>query len=353
MPRDPDAVTVLVDGTEFEAWNEIAITTAIDQYSTIAMAAPFEADRIDFRETFRPFSFRDFDVLIGGEKEVTGTLLDAIPQVGPESSSVQVTAYAKPGLLHDVSMPSSALPLEWKKVGLRVITAAILSPFGLDGPVFEQGAVEGTRFDKPSMEPDGKPQDFLVGLAKQRGLVINDTRDGALRYWKSVGTESPVVHFEAGKEPLVKIDAAFNARAFFSELTGFAKGSSGKPSGGKYRVPNPLATGGLRPHSFQLDDTDAADVPAAVRAKAGRMLGECASYTVSDLPTWRDPSGALWRPNTTIKITAPNAMIYQPYEFLIRQVTLGCTHEKKWAELNVVLPGAYSGEFPDSLPGSQ
>lgn len=353
MANDPDAVSVLIDGTEFQLWSEITIERAIDQYSTISLTSPFEPDRLDFREALRPFSFHPFNTLIGGTKLFTGTLLDPVPEVDPVSTTVSVTAYAKPAVLHDCSFPSTSLknqPLEFKKVGLRAITTTLIAPFGLEGPVFEAGAVEGTRYEKPALEPDATIQDFLVDLAKQRGMVVNDTTDGALRYWKSIDPGNPVAHFEAGKEPLIKVAPSFNARSYFSELTGFADGKRGKAKNAPSRLPNPHLTGVVRPHCFKLDETESGDVPAAVKAKAGRMFGEVASYTVSEIPTWRDPSGALWQPNTTIKITAPNAMIYRPYEFLIRSVALHRTRDKLWSELNVVLPGSYSGALPDSLP---
>ena len=80
------------------------------------------------------------------------------------------------------------------------------------------------------------------------------------------------------------------------------------------------------------------------------MFAEMASYTLSALPTWRDPQGDLWEPNTTIVVAAPEAMIYTPTEFLIRRVTLSATPEERKASLDLVLPGAFSGSAPKALP---
>ena len=66
--------------------------------------------------------------------------------------------------------------------------------------------------------------------------------------------------------------------------------------------------------------------------------------------TWRDPAGNLWAPNTTVTLTAPDAMIYDKYEFIIRSVTFETDRATETATLNLVLTGSFSGEIPDSLP---
>lgn len=80
------------------------------------------------------------------------------------------------------------------------------------------------------------------------------------------------------------------------------------------------------------------------------MFGNMVSYVVEGIPTWRDPKGNLWRPNTTITLKAPEAMIYRETEFLIRNVTLRQDAQSKTATLGLVLPGAFSGETPSRLP---
>jgi prophage tail gpP-like protein len=348
--REPDEVSVVIAGAEFRFWTSATIMTAIDQFSTVRLVAPFEAERYEFRETFRPFTFKTFDTLIGGDKAFTGILVDVMPSVEPDSSTVEVTAYAKPAALVDCTMPGASVPLEFKGVGLRAITAAVLSPFGLEGPVFECGAAEGTRFKKEALEVDEKIHSFLVKLAQQRGLIINDTTAGALRYWRSVSTGTPVAHFKIGEQPLVKIAASFSPQEFYSEITGFSEGKRGKPDGGRYRVPNPWLADIVRPCSFKLADTDPGDLPAATKAKAGRMFGAMAGFVLQDIPTWRDPQGDLWRHNTTVTVTAPKVMIYRPTEMLVRGVELSVEKEKRTAALELVLPGSFSGEIPERLP---
>jgi prophage tail gpP-like protein len=80
------------------------------------------------------------------------------------------------------------------------------------------------------------------------------------------------------------------------------------------------------------------------------MIASVVTYTVEDLPTWRDPSGALWRVNTTVTLLAPEAMVYRETELLIRAVAFKQTAEIETATLTLVLPGTFGGQLPTSLP---
>jgi prophage tail gpP-like protein len=205
---------------------------------------------------------------------------------------------------------------------------------------------QGAAFARVALDPEQKIQDFLAELAKLRNLVIADTPGGDLWFRKSVSTGSPVAKLKG--QPLVSVKAQFNPQDYFSEITGIAKATR-KKKGGKYTVKNDHISGVLRPFTFKPDDLERADIPGAARSKFGRMFGNMVSYTAT-LPTWRDPDGVLFEPNTTIKITAPDAMIYRETEFLIREVTLKQTADSKTAELGLSLPGAFSGEAPSVFP---
>ena len=119
--------------------------------------------------------------------------------------------------------------------------------------------------------------------------------------------------------------------------------------GSKHTVKNDRLKGVLRPFNFEAPDTTSGDIKLAVQAKTGRMFGNLATYTI-EVDTWRDPQGERWKPNTTITLTAPGAMVYNEYEFIIRTVEFNRDSKTKTAALNVVIPGAFSGEIPETLP---
>jgi len=347
VARGPDEISVVIGDNEWRFWSKLTVNLALDAYSTVSLTSPFDPTSAEHRETFRPFTFKPMQVLVGGKPLFTGTMVDVFPTVGEESRTVEVGGYALPGVLADCSAPGSTVPHEWKGVGLRAIAAALLAPFSLELGAFDEGVV----FDKVKLEPGNAIQGFLVELAKQRGLVVNNTSLGAVRFWQSIIQGNPVARLEEGERPLTRITPAFSPQQFFSELTGFTAAKKGV-KGDKYRAPNPWLASVVRPFSFQLEDTPPGGGPAATRAKLGRMFADMAAFTVDNLPTWRDPQGELWTPNTLVNLLAPGAMVYTESELLIRGVTLDATSEARTAALGLVLPGSFSGAAPTVLPWS-
>ena len=136
---------------------------------------------------------------------------------------------------------------------------------------------------------------------------------------------------------------------YYSEITGIEPVVVGL-RGGQVTVRNPRLRGIVRPLAFEVSDTVNADIEAACNAKAGRMFASVVNYSCN-VATWRDPSGNIWKPNTTVTIDAPGAMIYGEYEFLVRAVTLSRTSDGgEVATLALTIPGAFNSEIPEALP---
>lgn len=271
---------------------------------------------------------------------------------------MRVAAYSKPGVLCDCTAPGNfavqtatgvatgSFPHSFKKLSLDAITAQLCAPFGIAYKFVDS---PGAPFDKVEIKFDENIHSFLVELAKQRGLLIANERDGTMVFVKSRTGGVPVVAFAEGKPPLTSIAASFSAQDYYSHITGFVPAKKRK-HGSTYTVVNPLAIGAFRPHACKFDDIEKADAPTATMAKLGRMFANSVAYTIDDLPTWRDPKGRLWEPNTLLTVRAPSAMIYAESTLLIRGVKLRQSHAKLSASLDLVLPEAFSGEFPKKLP---
>jgi prophage tail gpP-like protein len=199
------------------------------------------------------------------------------------------------------------------------------------------------------LDHDQKLDDFLVELAKQRGVVRTSNARGQLVLWKPVQTGKPVARLIEGQAGLGAVHPTINPQEYYSEITGFTTTKRGNP-GAKYTERNQRLSGAtLRALSFKLEDVEKGDAPAAVRAKLGRMFANAVSYVI-ELPSWRSPSGELWQPNTTITLQAPRAMVYQETEFFVRDVYLKQNADEQTASIGVVLPGAFSGEAPPFMP---
>lgn len=352
---DRDDVGLTIDGNNWDYWNEMEIHLSLDSHASVGFSAPFEADRKLFRDTFQPFSFKPLTVTVGGETLFTGTMVDVAPSITPERRDIAVSAYSKAAVLADCDMPAGSVPFESNGLSLRQIAERLAAPFGVsvvmgaaDGSPFKRVNTKSKKIDGKA-DQDQKVQDFLVEIAKQRGLVLSSTKDGELLFWKSIEPGNPVARLEQGYPPMMGIAITLNAQAMFNELTGFVGTKRGQP-GAKYTQRVALISGGaLRSHSFRLDATERGDAVAAVAAKTGRMIGNALTVVVH-VPTWRRPDGKLWEPNTTIVVRADDAMIYTDTEFLIRDVFLKSSAGELTASLGLVLPGSFSGKVPERFP---
>lgn len=351
---DPSEVSLEVGGVSFRHWSSFELRQSIDSYSSVAFVAPFERDQKEMRDLFKPFAFQPVEVRIGGVVVFTGVVVNVEPSVEPVASSVTVSAYAGPAVLEDCTAPASLYPLEFRKMKLRSIAEALCAPFGLSVTVRgEQGAA----FKKVAIDAEQKVHQFLVDLASQRGLVLSDTTDGNLWIGPSEPAGAPVARFggEGGFmtaappiQPATKITPRFNARAYYSEITGIGKAKR-KNTGSKYTAKNQRLDI-VRPFAFTTDDVEKGELPRTVDMKLGRMFGSMVSYVMGPIPTWHTADGALFQPNTTIMVAAPEAMVYNETEFLIRTVVLRQEAGQQMATFDLVLPGAFSGEVPERLP---
>ena len=342
----PDEVAILINGQRFRYWTEVRVVRSIDSMDALTVTAPFEPDEQVFRDAFTPFAYNPVGVTVGGSPLFTGTMINIDPSVKNDGRTVAAACYSVPGVISDCTAPASAYPLEWDAAGLQTIAEALAAPFGVP-VVFE--ADGGAVFERVSLKPGQKILPFLVKLAQQRGLLISSTEGGGLLFTAAIEPGNPVARLVQGEAPLTAVIPVFNPQDYYSEITGVEPVVVGL-QGSQVTVKNPRLAGVVRPFAFETPDTINADVQSACDAKIGRMFANTVNYTC-ELATWRDSSGNVWAPNTTVTLDAPGAMVYSEYEFLIRAVTLSRTSDGgESATLSLTVPGAFSSAPPERLP---
>jgi prophage tail gpP-like protein len=334
-----NVVSVLLDGETLRFWSRVTITRALDSIDTVELEAPFDSNDPTHRRLFVPFSYKSFNVAINDQTFFTGTMVPVVPRLTPTASEIAVGAYSLPGVLSETTAPVDSLPLEFKGQNLHEIAAALLAPFDLS---VQAQVTPGPVFDKVRLSGEQKILPFLAGLAKQRNQVISSTPTGDLLFWRAfeLGSE-PVATIRQGESPFIGITSTFNPRQFYSEITGLKSVRPRSKRKTTFTVINKLIPNIFRPYIFNVPDTKDTDLEDAVIAKAGRMYANAISYTV-EIATWRDPQGDLWAPNTIIQLVAPGAMIYRPYEFIVRAVVFNKDKEKETAALDVMVPGSFA-----------
>ena len=341
-------VTILINGKKFDYWDQVVINRVIDSIDSIALSAPLEVEAPGFKESFKPLAFNDITVMLGDSPLFTGTMVNVQPSLTSNSKRVTATGYSKPGVLNDCTPPAATTTLnalEFSGQGLIEISKAICDPFGI-ATKFE--VEQGSIFEQVACTPVENVLDFLSKLTKQRNIIMSSNESGELLFLQETKNYNPVAVLREGEPPLESISVNFNPQSYYSDITGIEPTIIGFLEGQKYTVKN-TNLDKIRPMSFMVNDTNAGDLKSAVEARAGRMYANTVKYDVT-LPTWRDSNNELWKPNTIIKVIAPDVMIYKEYDFLIRSVEFTKTAESEVSRLSLVLPGSYSGRIPEELP---
>lgn len=339
----PNEVSIFIRGKRFRYWSSVRIVRNLDTFDTVELVAPFEPDAPGFRESFRPFMFDPIEVNVGGAPLFTGTMVDVRPVTGQDGRTLTVSGYSLPGVLNDCNAPDD-MPLEFNGQGLRDIATTMAKPFGV-GVQFDDD--QGSTFDRVAAGLSTKVLAFLQTLAMQRNLIISSTPRGKLLFQRSITDSFVVADFTQGT-PLTAIVPAFSPQEYYSHIAAV------QPdvlflAGTKYSTFNPHSTGVLRPFSFQVPDTTAGDMESIVSNKFARMFANVASYSI-EVPTWRDPQGDLWKPNTNVFIESPSAMIWSKFLFTIRSVDFASDKTNFSANMNLIIHGTLAGKVPQGLP---
>lgn len=349
-PRPPptaqgDLVTIMIGDRVFAAWERVTVIRSMDVFSTFVFESVWEPDDPEHRHAFRPFQYQGVAVFDGPDVLLTGTMIDATPTVTSNSSTITAAGYATPGVLNDCTAPLSALPLESEKRTLAAIARDLLDIFGLRLVMPDPGPI----FDRESIKPEQRVLDYLETLATQRRMIITDTVEGYCKIYTETPSP-PVAQLSVGD--WLSVEPAFSGQEYYSSITGRSPTAvldAEADAGAAFTAPNPKLQGQRRPFTFTAEDTDGGTLPAAVRAKLGRMHGNTVEYNVR-VAGWRTEAGKMWAPGDYVTLHAPSAMIYSPYTFLIREVRYDMDATSKIATLSLVLPGAFSGAVPEVMP---
>ena len=202
---------------------------------------------------------------------------------------------------------------------------------------------------------------FLAGLASERNLIISNDPDGELVFYQeSEVPGSAAVAFEnsdlsnlsavleEGQQPLLDVSPSFREQEYYSHVTALQPYLIGLREW-KESKKNDRLSKVTRPYTFMARTSNRAEVKAAVDTKMGRMFANAVEYTI-ELNTWRSSDGNLWKVGDFIKLTAPDAMIFSAYTFLIRGVNFIRTSTATKAVISLVIPGSFSGKVPESMP---
>ena len=342
--QSADETAVIIDGRRVEQfWGE-KVMLAIDTVGNgFSFSAPFYPDTKQYRDIFRPFSYHECRVYIGGKLQINGRIEKVTPAVASDSVSVTVQGRSRTAAIVDCCF-TSAETKEFAGADLQEIATAVCAPFGFSVE-FPDGA--GAKFSRAGVRsPATRKFEFLQRLARQRGLLMSQTPEGNLLFRKPNVTGKPVAELHEGSQGLMMSGASFDGSKRFSDYEVYGQEPGRNDN---YAAVNDPSIKVFRPRGINANDTNQGNIETAARWALSSDIANSISISVG-YEGWLRPDGELWQENELILLYAPSIMIYKPMPMLIKSVSFSSRKDSKTTELGLCLPAAYTGEIPEVFP---
>lgn len=344
-PDNQDDVTLLINGKEFRFFSSIEFFSRFDSFDSCVVTAPFEPDNLEFRKTFIPFSYANIDLFIGGDLIFSGTQMGLTPVVSPNSKVVILEAYARCAVTNDSSLPVSSYPIELRGLKLDRIASELCRPFPFN---VKSNVDVGATFQSASIKQPDKIYAFLTELGKQRDLIISNDAQGDLLITRAVDGDS-VAQLKDNQSPVTLVTPQHDNQNYFSDYTAIIPIMLDGLPVATYTAKNKRLQNVLRVENYEANDAFNGEEEQIAKSRRARGLANSIAYTV-DLATIRDPSGALYKPNTYVNLLAPTAMVYRDTKLFIRSVTINMDGNSKTCQLDLVLPESFNGNDVEVFP---
>ncbi len=340
-----DEIIIRLDGKLFKGWTTANIQRNINTVAdAFTFTLPYDYKDEQLRELTKSYSYKKCDLFIGGELYISAQTIKW--STGGRIGSVVKTIEARTKAGHTVECMAQKKAVEYKNQTLSQIATDILSSYGDDlKPQFFDG--DSDKFTKVRKEVTDTDFGFLSGLASQKGFMITSSDDGNLAFIRAAVEGKPVFRFIEGVTPIEHISVSSDGTKRFSSMQAVTE-SAGKSGVNSTLTDNTIPV--YRPLVFSADDLEGGNLETSLKWRKSKALAD--SYKVSVTITgWRNENNKLWRENMKGTIKAPSVDIFTESDYIISSVRLTKNESGgNISQLQMVIPQAYSLEFPDSFP---
>lgn len=336
-------ISIRLDGRVFKGWTASRISRNIANIADgFTFSLPFDPQNADLVDAVRPYGYQKADLFIGPDPYIAAQCIKWSP--GGQQNQTMMTIDARTRAGHTIECMAQNRSYETQNATLLTISTQILEPYGLR-PVFLSGnSDEFTKVRKEITETDFS---FLTRIAQQKGFMITSSDDGGIAFLRAnIGTR-PVARLIEGESPLENITAVYDGTKRFSSFT--AVSESPGVSGNVYTLDDESVSI-YRPFVYSADELEAGNLEGSVRWRRSKSLADSTALRAI-VTGWRNQDGNLWRENQVVIVRAPSVYIFSETEYIIKGVEL--TKDEQGGDvitLSLVLPQAYTLDFPESFP---
>jgi prophage tail gpP-like protein len=327
---------LFVGDTIHAGWTSVSVNRSIEQ---VANDFSLEiTERWPGEETKRPIRPGDKCTLkLDGETVIAGYVDDIDIQYDAGSHTFGVRGRDATGDLVDCAAIHKSG--QWKNATLERIARDLCAPFGVK--VIVETPV-GKPFASFALEEGESAFDAIDRAARERAvLLMADGRGGLLITHAS--KQATGIRLEEGRNILsASVAASWKDRYSVITVKAQERGSDGfagaQAAGPSARVTDTMISR-YRP-LIVLPDSHGSGVSLSTRAAWERAVRIGRSIRVEvTVQGWRDPDGALWRPNTRVTVKSP--LLYLDATLLVSAVTYTLDASGTRATLSLAAPSAF------------
>lgn len=335
----PNEIAIRVNGEVFRNIEAITLTknldTIADSFAFTGAYDPEHEDAIFFEPPFKKC-----EIFIGGNLFLTGTTEKWNPSYTDTSTKITIEGRSISGVLIDCTSPIKTLT--YKNQSLQSIITSEFQPFGLKAE-FQTGA--DINIAEAKKDPTSKVFDFIKDIIKDNQLIMSSLPNGAVIFTRANLNTDTVFDFEQGLRPLLSLSASYDWVNRYSEYTATCQGP-GNADDSYTTIDESIDF--YRPILFSSDTKTKGELEDAANWEKTRAL--TTTEIQISVVGWRDANNNLWTENTLVSLFAPKVFIFNRSNFLIKNVVLQKDENGERAQLTLVLPEAFTGEFPRKLP---
>jgi prophage tail gpP-like protein len=335
---DKGDATFVVGGQEILIQNDLSIARSIiNGCYAYSCSMPWQLEDERLAEVLRPYSYAPSELYLGGQKRGSGVIYE----VGTQNTKTggrtkNVTCYSPTADLVD---STAKPPYQFENMKFSQIIERVVRPFGIS---VRYKSSKDKKFKRVTIDKGQRIFDFLIGLARQIGVLLKTNEMGELEI-ADVATGDPVSFLSEADDLVQGWQGRWDGRQRFKSYTAVVTTPRRKPV-----ISNSVDQGVPlnRQLRFNANETDNTTIGDAAAWKKAKVLAESMriSLTVHD---WYDKNGKMWDENTLVRIESPTLYVPNGYTFLLEGVEMSRKNGGRTSKLDFVPPSLYNGEVED------
>ncbi len=340
-----DEISIRIKGKVFQGWTASSIKRNINSIADgFTYSLPYDPFDLELRDKTRPYNYYSADIFIGGELYIAAQNVKWHTGARQNSTIKTIDARTKTG--HTIECMAQKTSLEFNNQTLSQIAIEIMKPYGDDlKPLFFDG--DSDQFIKVRKEITDTDFEFLGGLAAQKGFLITSSDTGQMAFIRANIDGKPVARFIEGETAIEHITATYSGTMRFSSFQAITE-SAGVPGPSSILSDDSIPI--YRPFVFSANDIEAGNLETALQWRRSKSLADSTKLKIT-ATGWRNQTNMLWRENMKLTVQAPSVDVFTETEYIISGVDLKKDENGgNIALLDMVLPQAYSLEFPGLFP---